>query len=1212
MKRILIYFFLLISLSSFSQNEIWGSTSYGGKSNGGVLFNVDSETQKINIQHRFRSDEQSSNGAGMAYIDSLECFIGYSGDHLFKYKLSSGQLTQKTVSRNIFGNIYFDKYNNKCHAFGEYSGYYGPVLSLLSIDPLNLDHEFNGISAYLEESANMQFTPLGDSLLMFGYQGGISMFDLKRDTLYRAFEIEDNILYDGIGELLAYNGRYYGMISKLDYGNYSALYIYSFHPAEGDFVVEAEIKSSNLDQDYLRTWLAGFVKAENNKMYGAGKIVPDDERYYMFSYDPNTSVFDTLDPFPSNYNQSLFGSFILADNGKIYGTIRSEEPGVSCIFSYTTSTDQLSFINVFDSTANVEPVGNLTKGPNDKLYGLQSVVRDGLIRQIFSFDPQSETIQIEKEILNQELSSDGYYPDDFVQMDDGSIIGYTMFHQKLYKFKPQTGDFSILMDLSKNDSKNSNKSNVFKLDEDRILLSTSHYYDFTDMIININELKIESVFNYSGRFSWIEESNHSLIRHNSETHKMERFLFDTKEFEEIYSYADSISYSNFNWQDDYLFNCQKKVIYSNPDIADSISIVQFNTQTLEENFLLNLNDYCETENCKRFNFFFKSLDNNTFIGDISEWSSGPSYIHRVVQVNQESGIKNLLSYYASSSPKYSIHIDEQSGIAYAMSEVDRSHSTAGKLYQLDFDQDTMIILDEIENQSYRRVGDWGGSTRILKQFPMKFEMSYWDGEKDSSWYEPLNWKSNRLPTETAIVHINDNRPYFPVIDTFVKCRSLMIGTYANLSILPQGSLTVDALFTNKGNLNLYGDEEDRASFICNAEHQQLGHQQYIFKSDSIIDHVLSNPMVDSKRNESAQLQILEFLDVENTWEETIFYPITEDWFKPYWYHSSDSILNFVGAFSLSDSQFSADHQNNSLYPISNPYPSYLDLRNLNSSHLKHQALYLFNQETGNFTSFIDGIGNAKSLMRPLESFWFYLEYNEYLDFTFDQRIHQFQYEEDSLQQKDFLSLNLAYKEGTDQTYISFNEEATDGFDGAYDALKLHLSEYANPEIFTKASGKNISINQLPDTAMMDLFVSSGKEGNYTISIDKNKGFHYLVLEDLIWKKRVNLLEEDYSFDYFISDGNYPFKLYFNKWGLEPVTEEDVHIYYYPESIVVRSNKQIETAQIVFYDLSGRVALELQVHDFHYYEEAIQLPVGHYIVQLRTGDLVMNKKVLVRK
>lgn len=1206
MKRIIIILFFLFSLSVFSQNEIWGTSTYGGKSNGGVLFNVDSETKKINIQHRFRSDEQSSNGAGMAYIDSLECFIGYSGDHLFKYKLSSGQLTQKTISRNIFGNIYFDKNDNKCHAFGEYSGNYGPVLSLLSIDPLNLDHEFNGINPYLEVSANMQYTPLGDSLLMFGFQGGILMFDLRRDSLYRAYDIENNILYDGIGELLEYNGRYYGMISKLDYGDYSALYLFSFHPTEGNFAVEAEIKSNNLDQDYLRTWLAGFVKAENNKMYGAGKIVPDDERYYMFSYDPVTSVFDTLDPFPSDYNQSLFGSFILADNGIIYGTIRSEEPGGSCIFSYTT-TNQLSFINVFDSTANVEPVGNLTKGPNAKLYGLQSIVRDRLIRQIFSFDPQNETIQIEKEILNQELSSDGYYPDDFVQMEDGIIIGYTIAHKKLYKFEAQTGGFSIIMDFSIS----ADGANIFKLDEDRILLSASHYYDFTDMVININELQIESVSNYTGRFNWIEESDHSLIRHNTEAHILERFLFDTKEFEEVFSYADSISYSNFNWQDDYLFNCQKRVYYSNPDIVDSISIVQFNTQTLEETFLINLNDYCETEDCSRFNFDFKSLDNNTFIGNMSEWNSGPSYIHRIVQLNQESGIQNVLSYSASSSPKYSIHLDNESGIAYAMSAADRRQSKASKLYQLDFDQDTMSIVDEIENQSYRRVGDWGAGTRILKQFPKKFEISYWDGEKDSSWYEPLNWKSNRLPTASAIIHINDNRPYFPAIDTFVQCRDLIIGAYATVSVLPQGSLTVDAVFTNKGILNLYGDDENRASIICDEESQQIGIQEYVFEGDSIIDHILSNPMADSKRNESEHMQILEFLDDENTWGETIFYPISEDWFKPHWFLSSDSVLNFVGSFQLSDVQFSAEHQSNCLYSISNPYPSYLDSRNLDISHLSHRAQYRFNQKTGDFTSFVDGIGDENNLIKPLESFWFYLEYDEYLNFTLEQRLHKFQYQEDNLCQKDFLSLNLAYREGTDQTYISFNEKATEGFDGAYDALKLHLSDYAYPEIFTKASGKNISINQLPDTTMMDLFVSSEEDGNFSISIEKNEGFHYLVLEDLIWKKRINLLEEDYSFDYFTSDGDYPFKLYFSKWALEPVTEEDVQIYYYPESIVVRSNKQIETAQIVFYDLAGRITLELQANDFYYFEEPMQLPVGHYIVQLRTSDLVVNKKVLVR-
>jgi len=65
--------------------------------------------------------------------------------------------------------------------------------------------------------------------------------------------------------------------------------------------------------------------------------------------------------------------------------------------------------------------------------------------------------------------------------------------------------------------------------------------------------------------------------------------------------------------------------------------------------------------------------------------------------------------------------------------------------------------------------------------------------------------------------------------------------------------------------------------------------------------------------------------------------------------------------------------------------------------------------------------------------------------------------------------------------------------------------------------------------------------------------------------------------------------------------------HYPESIVVTSRKQIETAEITFFDLAGRVVEQYTVQNFFRFEKAIKLPTGHYIVQLRASDLVVNKK-----
>lgn len=214
--------------------------------------------------------------------------------------------------------------------------------------------------------------------------------------------------------------------------------------------------------------------------------------------------------------------------------------------------------------------------------------------------------------------------------------------------------------------------------------------------------------------------------------------------------------------------------------------------------------------------------------------------------------------------------------------------------------------------------------------------------------------------------------------------------------------------------------------------------------------------------------------------------------------------------------------------------------------------------------------------------------------------------------KNLLTIKAEGPGGSDITKISFNPNSTTGYDKEVDHIKIILANSRRPQIFTFADEYMISTNLLPDTSMLDMALQVSDNGIYKILIESNIGFDYVVLEDLIWNKKINLLKEEYSFEYFTSDGNYPFKLYFSDWALQPLEESDVEIYYYPESIVVRSRKQVSFAEITFFDLAGREAFQFYEKDFFLIEKPINLPTGHYIVQLRSHDLVINKKILIRR
>ena len=343
----------------------------------------------------------------------------------------------------------------------------------------------------------------------------------------------------------------------------------------------------------------------------------------------------------------------------------------------------------------------------------------------------------------------------------------------------------------------------------------------------------------------------------------------------------------------------------------------------------------------------------------------------------------------------------------------------------------------------------------------------------------------------------------------------------------------------------------------------------------------------------------------------MFYPFAPLAEVVYQYQSPINKLEFYGTFNDSIFTLSTpEMMYSNIYPLPNPYPSSINYSKANLSNMSHKALYCFNTADSSFSSYIDGIGNASPLIQPLDVFWVYSYGNEQMQLDNNTRLHVADFVEDDLAIKEKLVLQASGVNTSDQTYIRFNENSTTDFDKEYDAFKISGSKPL--QIFTFGGEEKLSINQLPDTALMDLAVLACEDGTYTLSIDKNQGFDFVILEDLIWKKRIDLLQQDYSFEYLISDGDYPFKLYFKPWALESVNESDIEIYYYPESIVVRSRKQIDYAYITFYDLSGRIALQLEARDFHHYEQPISLPVGHYIVQVRTGDLVVNRKVLVRR
>ncbi len=312
-----------------------------------------------------------------------------------------------------------------------------------------------------------------------------------------------------------------------------------------------------------------------------------------------------------------------------------------------------------------------------------------------------------------------------------------------------------------------------------------------------------------------------------------------------------------------------------------------------------------------------------------------------------------------------------------------------------------------------------------------------------------------------------------------------------------------------------------------------------------------------------------------------------------------------------DYAFQDNTTTGSLVPLANPYPSYLNWETVNKQELSNRAIYRFQPSDSSISVFMDGLGDAGPLTEPTDAFWIYQNSGESFRFTNSDRIHASEYATVATPDNE-LTIKLQSNKTSHQTILSFDDESAKNFESDRDALSPGFIQTNGIQVYTLAGTEKLMVNQLPDTVIMDLAVEAKTAGTYTLSIAHKTGFDFVVLEDLIWHKKIDLLKENYSFDYFTTDGAYPFKLYFEPWVLEPLNESDVEMYFYPESIVVNSRKQIKRAEITLFDLAGRVVEQFSPQNFFRFEQPVNLPTGHYILQLRSGDLVLNRKILVRR
>ena len=252
--------------------------------------------------------------------------------------------------------------------------------------------------------------------------------------------------------------------------------------------------------------------------------------------------------------------------------------------------------------------------------------------------------------------------------------------------------------------------------------------------------------------------------------------------------------------------------------------------------------------------------------------------------------------------------------------------------------------------------------------------------------------------------------------------------------------------------------------------------------------------------------------------------------------------------------------------------------------------------------------------------------NPSLTLSADDRVHSSQnfYKPAGRDNEQYLVMSVQDEEKTDEVWVSFCTDCTDGYDTGWDTEKLFGIREA-PQLYLVENDSKFSIDAGPplsdqETRTYQLNFEAGLPGQHDLLLSEvetgeKEGFR-VVLKDLReGTEQLMHLDVAYVFDADTTDDPERFQLEVSKesTGINDVAiTEDYLIYSFDRNVVIKPlhPSSGSTLMIQIIDLFGRNLEQLEIQE----EDRIMLPVRahntYVIVRLVTGNTVITKKLFI--
>ncbi len=300
--------------------------------------------------------------------------------------------------------------------------------------------------------------------------------------------------------------------------------------------------------------------------------------------------------------------------------------------------------------------------------------------------------------------------------------------------------------------------------------------------------------------------------------------------------------------------------------------------------------------------------------------------------------------------------------------------------------------------------------------------------------------------------------------------------------------------------------------------------------------------------------------------------------------------------------------------LANPYPSQYDWDGQSLPSGTNNAFYI--NQGGSFASYVSGVGTngGTQYLAPFQGFWVQTTNATPGNFTFeqDQRVTAPSASLMKAAPVDGVWLTLNDSLTSDEIFIGFDPNGTNGFDADLDAHKLLNARAAN--LSTQLNGELYSICRvgLNGISSFPLSLRDGVDGQAcSFHLESGQLTHYSAvhLEDKMLHVWHDVKSSDYSFVQNNAYGPNRFVLHFSSPGIatEELPVQSWYAYASEGGIAVQLG-QLTDASVEVYDLSGRMVFKLE-----HQQGQVHIPTNRarqlYIVKVSTTYFSKTQKII---